>query len=139
MNSQSIEFDKINEDSSLPEIVRKSFRVPVEDNENIWVVINAKRYSLLDISLGGIGIVLDDTSAFTVAQTLKNCELNIFDVSIKELNGRVVHLSSDFGTALHCGIEWIDMQEKRAGQISKIIETMKKKLLEDDNISFDSV
>lgn len=139
MNSQSIEFDKINEDSSGPETVRKSFRVPVEDHENIWVVINTRRYSLQDISLEGIGIVLDDTSGFDIEQILNNCELNIFNVSIKELTGRVVHLSSEFGSALHCGIEWIDMKEKGTDEISKIIKTMKKQLLEDDNISFDSV
>jgi len=134
MNNQSIEFDKINEDPSLPKIIRKSFRVPIEDNENAWAVINAKRYPIQDISMEGIGIVLDDTSAFSIEQTFTHCELNIFNASIKELNGRVVHLSSDLGKVLQCGIEWIDLKEKMADEISTVVQNMKNRLLKDDNI-----
>ncbi len=134
MNNQSIEFDKVNEDPSLPKIIRKSFRVPIEDDENAWAVINAKRYPIRNISLEGVGIVLDDTSVFSIEQTFTHCELNIFNASIKELNGRVVHLSSDLGKVLQCGIEWIDLEEQLTDEILTIVQNMKDKLLNDDII-----
>lgn len=137
MNDQSIEFRKIKEDLTLPEIVRKSFRVPVKDSQNVRVAINNAQYPVLDICPDSIGIVLEDKSAFTIDQILKNCELNIFDLTIKDLNGRIVHFSLSPSKHWHCGIQWIDMKQKTADQISKIVAKMKEQLLRDDTILFD--
>ena len=140
MNDQSIEFLDIKEDSTLPEIVRKSFRVPVKDSWNGRVVINNKQYPVLDICLDGISIALEDNSAFAIDQILKNCELNISDVTIKDLNGRIIHFLLNPAKNCkdcHCGIQWMDMKEKTANQILKIVSKMKKQLLKDDTILFD--
>ncbi|NOX33476.1 MAG: PilZ domain-containing protein [Deltaproteobacteria bacterium] len=137
MTSQSIEFNKIKDDSTLPEIVRKSFRVPVEAKENVWAVINKKRYSAQDICPNGIGIILENNSAFAVEQTLLNCELNIFNLLIKNLNGKVVHLSPGSGEKWQCGIKWMDMEKGAADQISKIVFKMKEQLLQDNYILID--
>lgn len=137
MNSQSIEFDKIKEDSSLPEIVRKSFRIPVEDSRKVWVVIDDTQYTVLDISVGGIGIALKKSSVFCVDQVLTGCRLNIFNESITDLSGRIIHFSSDTGKKWQCGLQWIDMKENSVNQISKILLKMKDKLLKDDALSFD--
>ncbi|MBU1340446.1 MAG: hypothetical protein KKE44_07900 [Proteobacteria bacterium] len=135
MNSQSIEFDKIKEDATLPEIVRKSFRVPIEDTKKVWVLIHNKKYLVQDICIGGIGIVLKDNSVFTIDQSIKKCELNIFDISVKNLDGRIVHLSSGPGKELKCGIQWLSMEKETIHQISKIVLTMKQQLLQDNSSS----
>ncbi len=137
MNDQSIEFRKIKEDLTLPEIVRKSFRVPVKDSQNVRVTISNTQYPVLDICLDGIGIALEDSSAFAIDKILKNCELNIFDVTIKDLNGRIVHFSLTPAKDCHCGIQWVDMKQKTADKISKIVAKMKEQLLKDDTILFD--
>ena len=137
MNDESIDFQKIMENTTLPEIVRKSFRVPVEDTENAWVVINEIRYPVLDICLDGIGIVLEDNSVFTIEQTLINCELNIDGESIKDLNGKVVHFFSRRKNEWQCGIQWIAMEKRTADQISEIVSKKKEQLLNDGNGSFD--
>ena len=135
MNNQSIEFQNIKEDSSSSGIVRKSFRIPIEDKENVWVLINKKRYSVRDISTCGVGILLENNSRFIIEQALLNCEFSIFNVSIKKLNGKIVHLSFDKGGNLQCGIQWIDMEKKIADQISEIVFKMKEQLLKNGNIS----
>ncbi|MCD4721498.1 MAG: hypothetical protein K8S13_16795 [Desulfobacula sp.] len=137
MSDQSIEFQKTKENISLSEIVRKSFRVPIEDKENVWVLINKKRYQVLDICLDGIGIALEKDSAFITEQALLNCELNIFNVLIKNLNGQIVHLTSDKDKKLQCGVQWIDLEKGAIDQISEIISKMKEQLLKDVGISFD--
>lgn len=136
MNSQSIEFNEISQDPATQKIVRKSFRIPVEDNKNIWVVINDEHYTVLDICFGGIGIVLKNNSVFCVDQVLKNCELNIFDTAIKDLNGRVIHFTSQAGKDWQCGIQWINTNRDIADQMSKIVLKMKEQLLEDNRIPF---
>ena len=132
MSDQSIEFQKTKENIPLPEIVRKLFRIPIEDKENVWVVINGNRYSVLDICLNGIGIALEKESLFTVEQEFLNCELTIFDVLIQNLTGQIVHLTSDKDKNLQCGIHWINMENDTIDQISKIVSKMKEQLLKED-------
>ncbi|WP_300459809.1 hypothetical protein [Desulfobacula sp.] len=134
MEDQSLEFKKIKDIPGFPESVRKSFRIPVEDSQKAWVLINNKRYPVLDICPDGIGIGLDDNGTFTIDQTIGNCELNISDESIKALNGKVIHFSSCLDENWQCGIQWMDMDEKTAHQISKIVLTMKEQLLKDDAV-----
>ncbi|MCP4670001.1 MAG: hypothetical protein GY857_01735, partial [Desulfobacula sp.] len=46
MNSQSIEFQKIKEDTDSRDIVRNSFRVPIENMDNIFLVANKIQYAV---------------------------------------------------------------------------------------------
>lgn len=138
MNNQSIEFNKMNKDLDPSDRIRKSFRVPVEDALKVWVMISAQRYSVLDICFDGVRILIDDSFEFQAGQSLLNCELNIFDVFIEGLQGRVIHISSGENKELQCGIQWIGASESEAQKIFQIVSKMKKKLLTDDDLSFDS-
>ena len=137
MNNESIEFQSITDDPSLPKVVRKAFRVPVEETQKAWVLIDETHYPVLDICLGGISIAIQDNSAFNVGQQLAQCELNLFDESIKGLTGRVVHFSSTREQEWKYGIQWVDMEKETASLLATIISRMKVQLLKEDNISFD--
>jgi hypothetical protein len=136
MNTESFEFEILKDGSTLPEIVRKSFRIPLEDGRSAWVIINNRQYVVQDICIGGIGIVLKNDSVFCVDQVLNDCELNIFNISIKALSGRVIHFSSDNDKVWQCGIQWVDMPADDVDRISKILSTMKAQLLKDTNVLF---
>lgn len=137
MNNPSIEFQDIKEDSDLPEIVRKSFRIPVDDTGKVCVVMNKNRYPVLDICCCGIRVGLDKKSSFSIDETLAHCELIIFNETIKNLNGKVVHFSSDRDGDFQCGIQWTGMEQKTANKIAAIVLKMKEQLLKNDSISFD--
>jgi hypothetical protein len=137
MNSQSIEFNEEKNDSSLPKIVRKSFRVPVGDDNNTSVQIYGKRYHITDISIDALGIAVKGNSDFSIDQVLKGCELTLFDITIKDLNGKVVHLTLTEQKVLLYGIQWENMKESDIAHISKIVMEMKEQLLKDDGIAFD--
>ncbi len=129
MNSQSIEFQKIKEDTDSPEIVRHSFRIPVEEMEKIFLVIDKIQYTVFDISPGGIGISPEDNTAFAVDEIIENCELHIFDDLFENLKARIVHCSLGIEMTLQCGIQWIDLDRQSADQLNKIVLTMKDQLL----------
>nr|NJM03009.1 hypothetical protein [Desulfobacula sp.] len=129
MNSQSIEFNRIKENLPLPETVRKSFRVPVEDRKNIRLMINDIPYPVQDIGLEGIGIAAGDSLAFVVDQALSNCELHYFDRSVKPLNGRIVHISVTPGLDWKYGIQWEGTGKEASEGILSIVREMKDQLL----------
>ncbi|MFH2058366.1 MAG: hypothetical protein ABIJ59_05655 [Pseudomonadota bacterium] len=132
MDSQPIVFDEDNKDP-FEKIIRKSFRVPAGDSDNIWVKIGDIRYPLCDICNGGIGIALENPLTFTISQTIQDCELQIKDLNIKNLNGRVVHLSLNSDKDWQCGIQWIDMDKNLARQMAETISELKDELLKDDH------
>ncbi len=138
MNNQSIEFGKIGKDPDLPDNVRKSFRVPIEDAQKVWVMVNARRYAILDICFDGVRILIDNDSDFKIEQSLLDCELNLFNSLVDGLNGRVVHITLSETKELQCGIQWMDASEGKAVKIFDIVSKMKNQLLKGDIISFDS-
>ncbi len=134
MNNPGTESGNLKQDSAVSDGIRKSFRVPTDDNEDIWVVIDNKKYPVTDICPDGIGIVFRDDPGFTVEQILNNCNLKISNVMIQNLNGRIVHLSSESGRNFHWGIQWVGLEEKTASHLSKIVGKMKTQLLKDNII-----
>jgi len=130
MSSQSIEFQKIKDENSASEIVRNCFRVPIEDSTNIFLMIDTIRYTVFDICPGGIGIIPEDNAAFSIDETIENCDLHIFDHLLKNLKGRVVHCSMGEEMSLQCGIQWIDIDTHSFDQLSEIILKMKNRILE---------
>ncbi|OGR11897.1 MAG: hypothetical protein A2277_07295 [Desulfobacterales bacterium RIFOXYA12_FULL_46_15] len=139
MNSQSIELDRIKEDLPLPKIVRKSFRVPVEDEKNIWVRINDTRYSLYDICLMGMGITVKDSLPFFMDQDLLNCEFHYFDITVKDLHGRIIHVSVTLDQGWKYGIQWTGLDKDSSDQLSAIVNKLKTQLMEDHQNSLNDI
>ncbi len=139
MNSQSIEFDRVKADSPLPKIVRKSFRIPVEDQKNIWIMINNTPYPVQDIALEGIAITAGSSLTFAVDQDLSNCELHYFDRSIKPLNGHIVHISAALGQNWKYGIQWEGLEKKVSDWILSIVCEMKSQFLKKDQCPADPI
>ncbi len=135
MNNQSNEFQKIKEDTTSLEIVRRAFRVPIEGMGNIFLVIKGTKYKIVDISQGGIGVWCEDNSVFTMDEIIENCELHIFDHLFKNLKIRIIHFSPEVVKSKHCGIQWIDIDRQSADKLSEIILKMKDQLLKQDKHS----
>jgi hypothetical protein len=129
MNSQSIEFDRVKADSPLPKMVRKSFRIPVEDQKNIWIMINNTPYPVQDIGIDGLSITVKDNLAFSVDQDIINCELHYFDLSLQNLNGRIVHISAAPGQDWKYGVQWEGLEKEISDRILAIVCEMKAQLL----------
>jgi hypothetical protein len=139
MNSQSIEFDRVKADSPLPEIVRKSFRIPVEDQKNIWIMINAIPYPIQDICIDGLSIMVKDNLTFFVDQKVSNCELHYFDTALQNLNGRIVHISTALGQDWKYGVHWEGLEKGASDRILSIVCEMKAQLLKKDQGPADDI
>ena len=128
MNGQSIEFQKIKKDVIVDKSIRSSFRVPVEEIQNIKLIINEIQYRVFDISPGGVGFGLKDNSLFSIDEIIENCEFHILDQSFKSLKAKIVHFSKGTVMPLQCGIKWIDLDDESSDQLNKIALKMKEQL-----------
>ncbi len=130
---QSIEFQDIKNDKSQQETVRRSFRVPVDSDDDVTVVINGNSYQVLDISLEGISIACEDNTAFMVEQTFDNCELRIPNNLINNLTGRIVHFSCGSEKGWQNGIQWIKFDKETSQKMSTLVALMKKEILKENS------
>jgi c-di-GMP-binding flagellar brake protein YcgR len=129
MSSHSIEFQEIQGDKSALEIVRNSFRIPIEDAENVFLAIDKIRYPVFDICPHGIGIIPEDNATFFIDEVIENCDLHIFDQLLKNLKARVIHCSLGEKMSRQCGFQWIDIDRQRLDQLNEIVLKMKDQLL----------
>jgi c-di-GMP-binding flagellar brake protein YcgR len=129
MNSQSIEFQKILKNYDSSENIRNFFRIPIKGMENIHVLINNIQYNVLDISPGGVAIILEDNAIFTINEIIENCELCIHDQVFHSLKARIVHSSLGMEMSIQCGVQWIDLDRQISDHLNQIILTMKNQLL----------
>lgn len=135
MSNQPNEVDKAKQDPFLHKIVRSSFRIPIEDSQDIWVKIDNKKYPVKDICLEGIGIVFEDPKDFQVSATKMDCELQLYDTHVTGLHGRIIHFSLNSGQDWQCGIQWIKLEKESAKQIFDAVRKLKIELLKGNNDS----
>lgn len=130
MNEEAVQNGEETSQDREDLVVRKSFRVPVEDN-SIQVVLNNITYPVSDISPQGISIAIKDNTAFTVAQELINCELILPDETITGLTATVMHFTNTGEGVWQNGIQWVGLKDEEVQKIAAVVSKMKKRLLQD--------
>ncbi len=135
-DNTSNDFDGLQNDRQLS-IIRKSFRVPVEDN-SIQVEISGKTCSVINICPEGISMAGDAHSDYSVGQTIDHCRLIFPKDSIDGLTARIVHISSDDEKRRLCGIQWVDLKDEDLAWISAVVSDLKKKLLAEQHYNSDA-
>ncbi len=111
----------------LKGIVRKYFRLPVSNQDEVKVQINDQQYDIVDILSWGIGIHLPRPEIFSVGEELDSIKLTV-QRRIFRLHGGVVHISPyEYGN-YRCGIKFIDQDEESERIISEYIKINRTKL-----------
>ena len=138
-NNDSIEFkiedieDSLNKtvyvliENELKEIVRKYFRLPASNLDEIKIQINDQQYDIIDILSDGIGIHLPLPRIFSVGEVLNSIKLTVQE-EIFKLYGKVVHISSYEHGNYHCGIKFINQHEESERSISEYIRINRVKM-----------
>ena len=108
------------------EIIRKVFRLPIFDDDDVSISIDGNSFEIINIGTGGIGILIDKEVTFSTDQQLDNIELNLEGRKLV-LQGRVVHISPrEF--QLICGIEFVNMNEEHDEKIVTFLRKNKEHL-----------
>ena len=137
MEKDSILFQPISGEKESLSAVRKAFRVPVADNEDVQVFCKDKQCTVLNISSGGVSVVCDEAFDVECDDVCGGWELRLGDMQLRKLSARVIHVTSIASGRFICGIQWIDLEETQKAAIDNAVACMKAKVLgnNDRNIS----
>jgi len=135
MTDRYIDFQSFPQETEAP--VRKSFRVPVSEKNNILAVFQDQPFSVANLSGTGIAIFTDSGIAFEQGQILKDVQLVVDTTRLAGLTGKVVHCSVHASGQWQFGIEWQDMAEANLARMMKVVETIKAQALKEDGLAKD--
>ncbi len=107
--------------------VRKYFRVNLKENNDISVMINDAKYEIVDISEGGIGILLNPEDIFIAEGDELHIELTMKG-SPNYLQGKVTHISTGSPGESLCGIEFINIDQGKKDIVAQFVEACKKNI-----------
>ena len=135
MGGDSLDFYNL-EGSDLNSATRQSFRVLIGENEKYFVKIDQKKYSLADVSINGVSFYVDSGKKFPIGTIISGCALELDGDLIKDLNGKIVHNSSesvnsdhDIETKWLCGLIWDNLDSEKEALITSGFGTLKKDVL----------
>jgi hypothetical protein len=97
------------ENQGKQHIVRKSFRVPVPQGL-VTLNFGGQQHPVKDLSMYGVGLVVDSPTAFAVGSVLKDVRIVFPDQSFL-VDIRVVHISAYEGDSLICGLEIVNTHD----------------------------
>ncbi len=88
------------------DVIRKSFRLPQSESENVVIKVNDSVYEIVDLSPCGVGVRLSKDGDFP--STGEKVALEIIMLGKKySLAGKIVHMSPDYSNQYLCGIKFV--------------------------------
>jgi len=113
--------------SAIMEIVRKSFRIPVDTDESLHVFVDDREFRVFDISEGGVGLELPSPTTFAVGDGVDRLRLCFADQEMT-LRGRVAHVSEVRKKEFICGIQYLDLDADLTSYLARYVNSRRESL-----------
>ncbi len=140
-SGESLDFNNL-DGTDLDSATRQFFRISIDKNNDYFVKIKQKKYSLADVSINGVSFFVKSGTEFPIGTILSDCELIFNKESIKGLKGKIVHNSSEPVKSNHtvetqwlCGMLWEDIGGETEERLVSGFEILKKDILSKNNVS----
>ncbi|MDX1775646.1 MAG: PilZ domain-containing protein [Desulfobulbales bacterium] len=115
----------------LQDIMRKYFRISVQEDDAISMKINNVAYDMIDVGDRGIGIRLTPEDIFLAVEDELPIELKIEGL-VHNLQGKVVHISPSGPEEFLCGIEFINIDKKSKESLMAFLQSYREKIFKEE-------
>jgi len=126
--NDGIEFEAWETNEDIQKISRNSFRIPINESDNVTLQINNNPYEIINITSVGISIYLVYADVFSIGDIIDTIELDI-DGDFLTFQGRVRHISPRDSDGYLCGIELIDSIKSKKRHFLDFIQKKYKNVL----------
>ena len=92
----------------LEKKIRQTFRVPIDESDNVKAIIDNIDYEVIDIASMGIGIKITKLDKFQVGDIIKPLRVIINERTFR-LEGEIMHITPDSPDTSLCGIKFLNM------------------------------
>jgi hypothetical protein len=127
---ESTDLDDLGSRSLLEPVVRRSFRIPVKQREDIRVTIKGLIHPVKDVSSRGVSFPIQDCGAFPAGRFLEGCILFLPGEVLKDLNATVMHCSPDPEDGWLVGIQWLNLSPETEERIGGHILALRREFFE---------
>ncbi len=133
LNEESIEIMELDGDELNSVTVRKSFRIPIREQNHFSIIINGVSFPVEDINAKGAGVLMVEDLSFFKGQLLSGCELILGKDKFNDIECQIVHITSVKDSPPLFGVKWLNLEHAISftgnKRIEEICDELKKRLL----------
>jgi c-di-GMP-binding flagellar brake protein YcgR len=100
--------------------IRKSFRVPIDENCPMYAQVAGREYRVINLSEGGVGFLIDQHERFLRDDRIEALTLKMRQ-RVLTFKGRVAHISPHETGDCLCGVEFVEMDAQTARELGEIL------------------
>jgi predicted small metal-binding protein len=137
MEDVTLTFQPADPDTEIIGVLRKTFRVPVTDQDPVSMTVRDHRFRVKDLSVGGVSIETDGNFDVCCGQLLAPCVLSLADDRLSNLEMTVVHCTATLSGSVVLGLKWETLAPDEEEMLNKYLTRMKYKVLADNDRDVD--
>ncbi len=116
-------------DEDAKKLMRRSFRIPISHDDQITAHVEGSGFRVLNVSKGGIGLLMDPSRDRFRKDSMENLSLYI-EGKQGDVRVRVAHISPHDPKGFICGLEFVSMSRELEQILDDFLSRTRKKWLE---------
>lgn len=128
-DTTSLEFQG---DAPEEAMVRKAFRVPVLGRDGFIVKHGTDAHDIVDISISGASVSIKTPTEWQINALVAHGAMQLEDIEIGDLEGRVVHCTPSPKDYWVTGIQWLNLPAEVKNPVEKLLYALREELFENE-------
>lgn len=121
---------EFHEEAPMETLTRQAFRIPVSGKDNFNVVQETTSLDLVDVSLSGTSVSVLTGHEWPVDSLVSSSTMNLGEISVPGLEGRVIRCTPASGNSWITGIQWSNMPAESKQEIENLLYSLRQELFE---------
>lgn len=130
ISDDSFELEELPSEQNPEQVARKDYRLRLRDEIDFAVVIDGTSYPLIDASVSGVCIAIDHEAPFEEDDQLDRCSIVLNQQRFDNLQGEVVHKSTNGEGNWICGIQWLDVDKETSKKLKQALFTLRQEMFD---------
>lgn len=137
MENVTLTFHTADSDEDISGVLRKTFRVPLTEQDPVSMTIRDRTFRVKDLGAGGVSIETDGDFDAWCGQRLTSCSLTLAGDRLTDLEMTVAHCTATLSGCVILGLRWQALAPDDGDVLNKFLARMKQKVLANNDRDVD--